>query len=87
MIGWQTAASTLLFSVAFLGPLRQGLLAVALARLRPGLAIGAADQPGSSNAIAGLVLPMSAGVAVAVVLAWVVLWCVAGLWRTRTQDA
>lgn len=86
VIGWQTAASTLLYTVAFLGPLRQALLTVALTHLRPGPAIGSREHPGSSSSIAGLVLPMSTAVAVVVIVAWALIPCLAGLWRTRTQD-
>ena len=59
VIGWQTAATTLLFAAACLGPLRQGLLSVALSQLPPGPAVGTRELPGSSNALPGPVLPMS----------------------------
>lgn len=87
VIGWQTAATTLLFGAEFLGPLRQGLLSVALSHLRPGPAIGTRELPGSSNALPGLVLPMSTTVALLVLLAWAVLPIVAGARRIQTQDA
>jgi hypothetical protein len=86
-IGWQTAASPLLFGAEFLGSLRQGLLSVALSHVRPGPAVGTRDLPGSSNALPGLVLPMSTAVALLVLLAWVVLPIVAGARRVQTQDA
>jgi hypothetical protein len=87
VIGWQTAATTLLFGAEFLGPLRQGLLSVALSQLRPGPAVGSRELPGSSNALPGLVLPMSSTVALIVLLAWVVVPVLAGARRIKTQDA
>jgi hypothetical protein len=87
IIGWQTAATTLLFGAEFLGPLRQGLLSVALSHLRPGPAVGTRDLPGSSNALPGLVLPMSTSVALLVLLAWMVIPPLAGARRIQTQDA
>ena len=87
LIAWQTVASTLLYSAAFLGPTRNALLAVALGHLRPGPAIGSPDLPGSTNALAMLILPMPTTLAVLVVLAWAVVPAVAGAWRVRTQDA
>jgi hypothetical protein len=87
VIGWQTLASTLLFAAEFLGPLRQGLLMVALSRLRPGPAVGSRDLPGSSNALPGLVLPMSATVAVLVLVAWMLVPVLLGARRVQTQDA
>lgn len=87
VIGWQTAATTLLFGAEFLGPLRQGLLSVALSHLRPGPAVGTRDLPGSSNALPGFVLPMSTTVTLLVLLAWVVVPIVAGARRIQTQDA
>lgn len=87
LIGWQTIGSTLLYSAVFLGPVRNALLMVALGHLRPGLAIGGPDLPGSTNTVAMLVLPMSTVVAVLVLLAWAVIPTVAGAWRVRTQDA
>ena len=87
VIGWQTIASTLLYGAEFLGALRQGLLAVALSHLRPGQAIGTRDLPGSSNALPGLVLPMSTTVAVLVLLAWTLIPLAIGARRVQTQDA
>jgi hypothetical protein len=87
VIGWQTAATTLLYSAHFLGSARQALLLVALSYLRPGAAVGTHGQPGSSNALPGFVLPMSTTVAVLVLLAWAVVPAIAGAWRVRTQDA
>jgi hypothetical protein len=87
IIGWQTVAETLLFGAEFLGSLRQGLLSVALSKLRPGPAVGTHELPGSSNALPGLVLPMSATVALLVLLVWVVVPIVVGARRIQAQDA
>ena len=87
VIGWQTAATTLLFSAGFLGSLRQGLLTVALSHLRPGQAVGTREHPGSSNALPGLVLPMSTTVAVLVLLAWALIPIVIGARRIQAQEA
>jgi len=87
VIGWQTVATTLLYSAEFLGSLRQGLLEVALSQLRPGLAVGTHEHPGSSNALPGLVLPMSTVTAILVLAAWAVLPIVVGARRIQNQDA
>jgi len=87
LIGWQTVASTLLYGAVFLGPARNALLAVALGNLRPGLAIGTRDLPGSTNTLAMLTLPGPAIVAVLVIVAWAVVPTIVGAWRVRTQDA
>jgi hypothetical protein len=87
VIGWQTVATTLLYSAVFLGGLRQGLLSVALSHLRPGQAVGTREHPGSSNALPGLVLPMSTTVAVLVLLAWMLLPLMVAARRIQTQDA
>ncbi len=87
VIGWQTVATSLLYSAEFLGSARQGLLSIALSHLRPGPAIGSRGVPGSSNALPGYVLPMSTTVAVLVLAAWVVIPIVVGARRIQTQDA
>lgn len=87
LFGWQAIATTLLFGAEFLGWLRQGLLSVALSHLRPGLAVGTRELSGSSNALPGLVLPMSTTVALLVLLAWMLIPVALGAWRIQTQDA
>ena len=87
VIGWQTIATTLVFAATFLGSLRDGALLVALSRLRPGPSTGARDHPGSMNALPGYELPMAAGTAVLVILAWFVVPTILGAWRTRACDA
>lgn len=87
VIGWQTIASTLLYTAVFLGSARDGVLLIALSHLRPGKHYGSPDSPGSSGALTDLDLPMATAVAVLVILAWMVIPTIAGAWRTRTQDA
>jgi hypothetical protein len=76
LIGWQVIAGRLLAMVSFLGAARDVIPNIALGALKPGEAL-----PDTNN------LTMSAGLAVAVIAAWVVCWLAAGAWRTRTQDA
>jgi hypothetical protein len=87
VIGWQTAASTILYGAEALGSARQGLLSVALSHLRPGPAVGTHEHPGSSNALPGLVLPMSTTVAILVLAAWALIPVIAGARRAEVQDA
>ncbi len=86
VIAWQTIASSLLFTVGFLGSARDAVLQFALGHFRPGIAYGTYAHPGSSNALPGYALPMSTGVALLVILAWAVFPAVAGAWRTGTRD-
>jgi hypothetical protein len=58
-----------------------------LVNLRPEVAVGTRDHPGSSNALPGLVLPMSTWVAAVVLVGWAVVPFVLGARRVRTQDA
>jgi hypothetical protein len=76
LIGWQVIAGRLLAMVGSLGGVRDAIPNVALGALKPGLPL-----PDSNN------LTMAGGLAVAVLLAWVVVWLAAGAWRTRTRDA
>jgi hypothetical protein len=76
LIGWQVIAGRLLAMVGSLGSVRDAIPNVALGALKPGLPL-----PDSNN------LTMAGGLAVAVLLAWVVVWLAAGAWRTRTRDA
>lgn len=86
VIGWQTIATTLLYAATFLGSLRQGILLVALSRLRPGPDTGTRDAPGSLNALPGWELPMGAGAAVLVLCAWIAVPALLGAWRTRRLE-
>jgi hypothetical protein len=87
VIGFQTFATTLLYGANFLGSARNGLLLVALSRLRPGPDIGTRAHAGSPSALPGFELPMAAGVAAVVIVAWLVAPALAGAWRTRTVEA
>lgn len=87
IIGWQTVASGLLYLATFLGAARDLVLVFAVSRFQPGPAIGTRANPGSSNALNNLKLPMSAVAAVLVILLWLIAAAAAGAWRTRTRDA
>jgi hypothetical protein len=87
VIGWQTFTSTLLFAAQFLGSARDGVLLVALSRLRPGPDTGTREHAGSPNALQGFELPMAAATAVLVILVWFVAPTIAGARRTRRLDA
>lgn len=87
IIGWQTVASGMLYLATFLGAARDLVLAFAVDRFQPGPAIGTRANPGSSNALNNLKLPMPAVVAALVILGWLILPAVAGAWRTRSRDA
>jgi hypothetical protein len=87
IIGWQTVASGLLYLATFLGAARDLVLVLAVSRFQPGPAIGTRANPGSSNALNNLKLPMPAVAAVLVILLWLIAAAAAGAWRTRTRDA
>jgi hypothetical protein len=87
IIGWQTVASGMLYLATFLGAARDLVLVFAVSRFQPGPAVGTRANPGSSNALNNLKLPMPAVAAVLVILAWLIVPAVAGAWRTRTRDA
>ena len=83
IIGWQTIASGMLYLATFLGAARDLVLAFAVSRFQPGPAIGTRANPGSTNALNNLKLPMPAVVALLVILGWLVVPAVAGAWRTQ----
>ena len=87
IIGWQTVASGMLYLATFLGAARDLVLVLAVSRFQPGPAIGTRANPGSSNALNNLKLPMPAVAAVLVILLWLIAAAAAGAWRTRTRDA
>jgi hypothetical protein len=87
IIGWQTVASGMLYLATFLGAARDLVLVFAISRFLPGPAIGTRANPGSTNALNNLKLPMPAGVAIVVILGWLIVPAVAGAWRTRNRDA
>jgi hypothetical protein len=87
IIGWQTIASGMLYLATFLGAARDLVLVFAVSRFLPGPAIGTRANPGSTNALNNLKLPMPAVVAILVILGWLVVPAVAGAWRTRNREA
>jgi hypothetical protein len=87
IIGWQTVASGILYLATFLGAARDLVLVFAVDRFQPGPAIGTRANPGSSNALNNLKLPMPAVAAIVVILGWLIAAAVAGAWRTRNRDA
>ncbi len=75
VIGWQTVATQLLLQASSLGSARDVLLTPAVGRLAP-----------ISGGV-GTDVAMAAGIAVAVVLGWIVIPTIVGAWRTRVRDA
>jgi hypothetical protein len=75
LIGWELVLSPLLVQQASLGSLRNGLLDGVLLFLKPG-------PMGGAPAIT-----MAVGVAVAVIVLWMVALPALGAWRTQTRDA
>ena len=74
LIGWQTLATSLLLNTKSLGSARDVVLNGALSQLKPGSVVG--DS-----------LSMSVGIALVVVIGWVVVWGALGAWRTQVRDA
>ena len=73
LIGWQLLATQLLLNVVSLGSARDGLLTPAVSQLAPfDLGIG---------------VTMATGVAIAVLVGWLLIPAAAGAWRTQTRDA
>jgi hypothetical protein len=73
VIGWQTVGTQILLSATSLGSARDGLLTAGLGQIAP--------------VDVGTGLTMATGVAVAVLLAWLVVPAVLGAWRTQTRSA
>ena len=74
LIGWFAVASPLLTAVTPLGVAREALPVVAIEHFKPGR-------------VADDLVPTSTVTAVVVLLAWCIVACALGAWRTRTQDA
>lgn len=81
LIGWQLIASHILENIESLGSSRKLILSQAIAHFSP-ISLGQHHGPRG-----GEVVRMSAGVAVAVTLLWIVVFLALGAWRTRTADA
>jgi ABC-type transport system involved in multi-copper enzyme maturation permease subunit len=76
LIGFHLVASPILSSIESLGSSRKALLADALAHFSP------VHLGGRQASVA-----MSQGLAIVVLLAWLVAFLALGAWRTRTMDA
>lgn len=76
LIGWQLIAGRLIAQVTSFGSVRDVVPNLALGALKPGRPLPDAGD-----------VTMAAGVAVAILLAWAVVWLGVGAWRTRTRDA
>ncbi|HSZ03812.1 MAG TPA: ABC transporter permease subunit [Solirubrobacteraceae bacterium] len=81
LIGWQLVASRILENIESLGSSRKLILSQAVAHFSP---IGLGEHHGPRG---GATVTMSTGTAVIVALAWIVIFCALGAWRTRTMDA
>jgi ABC-type transport system involved in multi-copper enzyme maturation permease subunit len=76
LIGWQLVASPLIANISSLGSARDGVLSQALVHFSPVRFGSRADS-----------VAMSGGVALVVLVAWLVVFLALGAWRTRTMDA
>jgi ABC-type transport system involved in multi-copper enzyme maturation permease subunit len=76
LIGWQLVASRLIASASTLGSSRDAILSQALVHFSP---VGGGER--------GAQVSMSIGVAVIVLAGWIVVFLLAGAWKTRTMDA
>lgn len=77
LIAWLVVASPLLASIKSLGSIRDGLMSQAIVHFSP-VHLGG-DR--------GEAVAMSFGTAFVVLVAWLVVFCALGAWRTRTMDA
>ncbi len=75
VIGWQTVATQLLLQATSLGSARDVLLTPAVGQLSP-----------ISGGV-GTDVSMASGIAIAVVLGWIVVPTIVGAWQTRVRDA
>jgi ABC-type transport system involved in multi-copper enzyme maturation permease subunit len=79
LIAWQIVASPLIVAISSLGSARDGVLSQAVEHYSP------VRFEGGHHG--GTILTMSGTTALLVVLAWLVVFCALGAWRTRTMDA
>lgn len=77
LIGWHLVASPILANISSLGSSRNLVLSQAIGHFSP---VNLGDRRGTT-------LTMSAGVALIVLVGWLLLFTVLGAWRTRTMDA
>ena len=79
LIGWQLVASRILENITSLGSSRKLILSQAISHFSP-VSLGGSDRGPKT-------VSMATGTAVAVLLAWMLLFCALGAWRTRSMDA
>jgi uncharacterized membrane protein len=88
LVRWDlTVLSEMNSSAAISLLVRPRAIAAATSSSRADSGIGTRADPGSTNALNNLKLPMPAVVAALVILGWLIVPAVAGAWRTRTRDA
>jgi ABC-type transport system involved in multi-copper enzyme maturation permease subunit len=78
LIAWQIVASPLLVNISSLGGARKGLLSQAIAHFSP---------VHTGNGGHGATVVLSGGLALIVLVGWLVVFLALGAWRTRTMDA
>jgi len=79
LIGWHLVASPILANISSLGSSRKLVLAQAISHFSP---VELTDRGGR-----GSLVTMSGGVALIVLIGWLVVFLGLGAWRTRTMDA
>jgi ABC-type transport system involved in multi-copper enzyme maturation permease subunit len=77
LIAWQIVASPVLANISSLGSARKGLLSQAIAHFSP------VSTGGGGH---GATVTLSGGLAVIVLVGWLVVFLGLGAWRTRTMD-
>lgn len=78
LIAWQIVASPLLVMISSLGSARKGLLSQAIAHFSP---------VHTGNGGHGATVTLSSGLALVVLVAWLVVFLGLGAWRTSRMDA
>ncbi|MFI5004275.1 MAG: hypothetical protein ACHQE6_04605 [Solirubrobacterales bacterium] len=78
LIAWQIVASPVLANISSLGGARKGLLSQAITHFSP---------VGTGGGGHGATVTLSGGLAVIVLVAWLVVFLALGAWRTSTMDA
>jgi hypothetical protein len=77
LIAWQIVASPVIANISALGGARKGLLSQAIAHFSP---------VGTGNGGHGATVTLSGGLAVLVLVGWLVVFLALGAWRTSTMD-
>jgi ABC-type transport system involved in multi-copper enzyme maturation permease subunit len=78
LIGWDLIASPILASVKSLGKARDALLSQGIVQFSP---VSFGEGPH------GMAVTMSHGLAIVVMVAWLIVFLGLGVWRTQTMDA